>query len=187
MISTLVTTSRDACPSNRNNNVNISIKKKINIYRFVVMMVLKCWIWRGLKVPSFNSSSYCLAALIVLSNSFIFILWSKPGVGWYNDWGDWLKILGSWVQALAVSLNNTRWVDSACHPSEVGKMSTSFLETGHCINNTAVLPQWCNQQPQAVNEIIRIPWSNLSSSDPQPHRAQLLLINKSKLYSPLWL
>ena len=44
--------------------------------------------------------------------------------------GGWLKILASWVWAPVPPLNNTRWVDSASHPSEVSKMSTSLLETG---------------------------------------------------------
>ena len=32
-------------------------------------------------------------------------------------------------------------VDPACHPSEVGKMSTSILVEGHSISGTAMLPR----------------------------------------------
>ena len=62
----------------------------------------------------------------------------------------WLKILGSWVWA---HWNNTRWIDSACHPSEVGKMRTSLLVTGALHQwHSHVSRKWCNQQPQAAYE-----------------------------------
>ena len=46
---------------------------------------------------------------------------------WLNGYGRCLKMLGSWVWAPVMQLTNTRWVDSACHPSEVGKMSVGVL------------------------------------------------------------
>ena len=67
-------------------------------------------------------------------------------------------ILRCWLYGLTLvlSLNNTIVeVHSACHPSEVGKMSTSLLRTW---DTTSVArprsQQWCNQQPQAAYVII---------------------------------
>ena len=66
---------------------------------------------------------------------------------WSNSKGDWLKVLGSQVWAAVVMLNNTRWVDSACHPSKVGKMGTRLLETGGTASAAVQLcsQQWCSK------------------------------------------
>ena len=63
---------------------------------------------------------------------------NKPGVGVtvkvaaLRSYG--LEFEPPWV--------NTRWVDSACHPTEVGKMSTNILET----RGTASAAQLHSQQ-----------------------------------------
>jgi len=41
-----------------------------------------------------------------------------------------MGLLGGLMSSVVLlNKNNTRWVDSACHPSKVDKMSNSFLET----------------------------------------------------------
>ena len=54
--------------------------------------------------------------------------------------GGWLGILESWVQALFAAELTPGGIDSACHPSEVGEMSTCVLVSGHSISGV-VVPQ----------------------------------------------
>ena len=60
---------------------------------------------------------------------------------WLSGDGGWLKTLRSWVRPLLAAELTPGGVDSACHPSEVGKMSTSVLVEGHNNSGTAVLPR----------------------------------------------
>ena len=46
---------------------------------------------------------------------------------------------------------------TACHPSEVGKMSTSLLATGTTASEVQPSSQqWCNQQAEAAYKIMKI-------------------------------
>ena len=68
---------------------------------------------------------------------------------WLGSWGGWLGILGSWVWALLVTELTPGGVDSACHHSKVGEMSTSVPVIGALHQQHRHIPnQWCNQQPQ---------------------------------------
>ena len=60
--------------------------------------------------------------------TFIILLWYyKHDVGSMDKVAHGLKSLGPEFEPPLCCQHNTRWVDSDCHPSEVGKMSTCLL------------------------------------------------------------
>ena len=96
--------------------------------------------------PSNDSASLVITKLTNHQNSLSSLCVSpqhgKPGVGLTVRVAG-LRSQGLEFKPLSTSWINNRWIDSACHPSEDGKMSASVLITGHFISCTP--RKWCAQ------------------------------------------
>ena len=72
---------------------------------------------------------------------------------WLSGSGGWLGISGSWIWALLAAQLAPGGVDSACHPSEVGEMSTTVL----VYRGTASVAQSC-PKPMHKLYIFYVSW-----------------------------